>query len=118
MSFADLKRSQKKRMMIMFEITEDDVFAVYAQLKEAYTLVMTTTGALDEGFTIDCPILVGKAHGQILELYVSDGMFVLDVMDEAQSKGTHWHPTDVEGAVCCIAEFMEGKLDCVLTPFG
>ena len=66
----------------MFEITADDVMAVYTQLKDQYSLVMTTTGALDEGFTMDCPILVGKAHGQIIELYECEGLLVLDVMDE------------------------------------
>ena len=104
--------------MIMFGITTEDVSAVYAQLKGKYSLTMTTTGALDEGFTIDCPILVGNAHGQIIELYECDGMFILDVMDEARSKGTHWHPNDVESAVSDIAEFMEGKSDYTLTPFG
>ena len=101
----------------MFEISVEDVLAVYTQLKNRYSLVMTTTGALDEGFTVDCPILVGKAHGQIIELYECDGMFILDVMDEARTKGTHWHPNDVENAVFHIAEFMEGKSDYTLTPF-
>ena len=72
---------------------------------------MTTTGALDEGFTVDCPILVGKAHGQIIELYEDGGDFILDVMDEAQTKGTHWHPNDVDSAIDYVVEFMEGKSD-------
>ena len=78
---------------------------------------MTTTAALDEGFTIDCPIIVGKAHGQIIQLYECDGMFVLDVMDAEQTKGTHWHPNDVEGAVDDIVVFMDGKSDYELYPF-
>ncbi len=102
----------------MFRITVDDVFAVYEQLKDRYELVMTTTIALDEGFTVDCPILVGKAHGQIIELYEHGGDFVLDVMDEAKTKGTHWHPCDVEDAVEDIAKFMEGKSDYDLSPFN
>ena len=44
-------------------------------------------------------------------------MFVLDVMDEAQTKGTHWHPNDVENAVDDIVAFMEGKSDYELYPF-
>lgn len=78
---------------------------------------MTTTDALYEGFTVNCPILVGKAHSQVIELYEDGGDFVLDVMDEAQTKGTHWHPSDVESAVDDIAEFMEGKTDYELYPF-
>ena len=101
----------------MFGITVEDVIAVYEQLKDRYNLVLTTTSALDEGFTVDCPIIVGKAHDQIIELYEDGGDFVLDVMDAKQTKGTHWHPNDVEGAVDDIVEFMEGKSDYKMYPF-
>lgn len=101
----------------MFDITIDDLYAVYAQLKDHYALELTTTDALNEGFTVNCPIIVGKAHGQIIELYEDYGMFVLDVTDEARTKGTHWHPLDTEAAVDDIAEFMEGKSDYELSPF-
>ena len=101
----------------MFGMTEVHVLAVYNQLKDRYPLVLTNTMALDEGFTIDCPILVGKAHGQIIELYLDCEMFVMDVMDAEQTKGTHWHPNDVESAIEYIVDFMEGKADYELTPF-
>ena len=38
-------------------------------------------------------------------------------MDVEQTKGTHWHPNDVEGAVDDIVEFMEGKSDYKMYPF-
>ena len=101
----------------MFSQTDDDVFAVYNRLKDKYPLVMTTAFALDEGYEEDCPVLVGKAHGQIIELYNDYGMFVLDIMDEAQTKGTHGHPINVEYAIRDITEFMEGKDDYELFPF-
>ena len=102
----------------MFCMTDENVLEVYGLLKDRYDLVLTTTAALEEGFTIDCPIIVGKAHGQIIQLY-SDGVeFVLDVMDGAQTQGTHWHPNDVEQAVAYIVEFMEGKDDYPMYPFG
>jgi len=101
----------------MFDITVDDVIEVYDQLKDRYDLILTTTSTLDEGFTIDCPIIVGKAHDQIIHLYEYDGLFVLDVMDAKQTKGTHWHPHNVEGAVDYIVEFMEGKSDYIMSPF-
>ena len=101
----------------MFGITSDDVFAVYTNLKDRYPLLMTTAFALDEGFTVDCPVLVGKAHGQVIELYQDGNMFVLDIMDEAQTKGTHWHPNNVDSAVDHIVQFMEGKSDYELYPF-
>ena len=101
----------------MFAITDKDVLTVYEQLKDKYPLLMTTTSELDEGFTVDCPIIVGKAHGQIIELYEYGGDFILDVMDAEQTKGTHWHPNDVEGAVDYIVEFMDGKSDYEMYPF-
>lgn len=101
----------------MFGITDKDVLTVYEQLKDRFDLFLTTTAALDEGFTIDCPIIVGKAHGQIVELYSDGDMFVLDVMDADHTKGTHWHPDDVEDAVDDIVEFMEGKTDYEMYPF-
>ena len=101
----------------MFGMTEQHVIAVYNQMKDSYPLLLTNTMHLDEGFTIDCPILVGKSHGQIMELYSDGDMFILDVMDEAQTKGTHWHPSDVESAIKYIVEFMDGKSDYEMYPF-
>lgn len=101
----------------MFAITIEDVLSVYEQLKDRYDLVLTTSAALDEGFTADCPVIVGKAHGQIIELYEDGGMFVLDVMDEAQTMGTHWHPNDVDSAIDYFVEFLEGKSDYQMHPF-
>ena len=101
----------------MFCMTDQNVLEVYEQLKDKYDIALTTTSALDEGFTIDCPIIVVKAHGQVLELYSDGTDFVLDVMDIEQTKGTHWHPNDVDSAVERIVEFMEGKSDYELYPF-
>lgn len=101
----------------MFEKASDGLLAVYEHLKDRYDLLLTNTAALDEGFTVDCPILVGRAHGQILELYMDGNLFVLDVMDEAQTKGTHWHPYDETSTIDDIMEFMEGKSDYCLQQF-
>lgn len=101
----------------MFGMTDENVREVYEQLKDRYNLVLTTTAALDEGFTVDCPIIVGKAHGQIIELYSDGDMFILDVMDAEQTKGTHWHPSNVESAAEDIVQFMDGKADYNLSPF-
>lgn len=93
----------------MFDITTNDIIEIYEQLKDRYELILTTTSQLNEGFTVDCPIIVGKAHSQIIELYAYSGDFIMDVMDENQTKGTHWHPIDVENAIEDIIEFMNGK---------
>mgnify|MGYP006342554409 CR=1 FL=1 len=95
----------------------NDIEKVYEQLKDRYDLVLTTTSALNEGFTIDCPILVGQAHEQIIELYEYEGILVMDVMDIAQTMGTHWHPFDIESAVEDIIEFMTGKSDYEMSLF-
>ena len=95
----------------MFEITEKDVLTVYQQLKDRYDLVLTTTAELDDGFTIDVPIIVGKAHEQIIQLYAYEDIFVMDVLNDEKTMCTHWHPCDVDMAVKDIAEFMDGKND-------
>lgn len=102
----------------MFDITTEDLIAVFEALKDKYPLILTTTAALDRGFSGDFPIIVGKAHGQIIELYEYGGDFVLDVMDEAHTMGTHWHPNNVGIAIKDITEFMEGKSDYGLGPFA
>ena len=99
------------------EKTNQDIYNIYEQLKNKYDLILTKTSALDEGFTIDCPIIVGKSHGQIIELYVCDGMFVMDVIDAEKTKGTHWHPYEIDDAIKDIVEFMNGKSDYKLYPF-
>ena len=103
--------------MMLYSNTDDDLKVIYEQLKDRYQLVLTNTAALDEGFTVNCPILIGKAHGQILELYLDCEIFVMDVMDTEQTKGTHWHPNDVASAIDDIAKFMDGKTDYALYPF-
>ena len=97
--------------------TVNELLAVYELLKDRYPVELTNTFAVDDGFTIDCPILVGRAHDQIIWLYDDGCMFVLDVQDAAKTKGTHWHPCDISEAVDSIAEFMEGKSDYELEPF-
>lgn len=93
----------------MFEVTENDVKAVYEQLKDRYVLTLTNTLSEDDGFEMDCAILVGKAHGLVLWLYEYGGDFVLDVLDAECTKGTHWHPQTVKQAVADVADFMENK---------
>lgn len=104
--------------MLFYNNSNEDLKAIYEQLKDRYALTLTNTGALNEGFAVDCPILVGEAHGQIVELYLDGEMFVLDVMDAEQTKGTHWHPNNVESAMKHIVEFMEGKSDYDLYPLS
>ncbi|MBQ8415153.1 MAG: hypothetical protein IJX58_07905 [Clostridia bacterium] len=95
----------------MLDFTDNDILLIYHRLKDKYNLLLTLTSLLDDGFTIDCPIIVGKAHGQIIQLYVCDKMFIMDVLNEEQTMCTHWHPYDVDDAVSDITDFMEGRSD-------
>ena len=100
----------------MFE-TEYDLQMVYDRLKDRYLVELTNSYAVDDGFTVDIPILVCSHHGQILWLYDEGSLLVLDVFDEAQTRGTHWHPLDEQSAIEDITEFMEGRDDYPLQPF-
>ena len=106
------------RDFVISTITMDDVLAVYKQLKDRYDLVLTTTLALNDGFTIDCPVIVGKAHEQIMYLYACEGDFIFDIQNAEQTAGTHGHPLNIEQAIEIITEFMEGKSDYILRPFN
>lgn len=101
----------------MFNMTVNDVVTVYEKLRNKYDLILTTTSALNEGFTVDCPIIVGKAHEQIIKLYEYGGEFVMCEKNISLTKETHWHPNNIEDAICDIVEFMDGKSDYVF-PFN
>ena len=92
-------------------MNEATLFQVYNQLKEKYSIKLTNTVDLNDGFSIDCPIIVAEAHKRILYLYEYGGDFVLDVMNAEKTKGCHWHPFDVESAENDITAFMEGESD-------
>jgi hypothetical protein len=73
----------KRRTFINPQIFgKDHLIYVAVSLLVAFAV----TSKLDEGFTVDCPIIVGKAHEQIIELYEWDGMFVMGVMDVRRPK--------------------------------
>ncbi len=102
----------------MHSITDRDVLYVYEQLKNHSPVVLTTTAAMDTGFTIDCPIIIGYAHEQIMQLYAYENMFIMDVMNADQTMGTHWHPTDCENAIAYFVAFMDGKSAYPMYPLG
>ena len=105
------KTSLKTSLKTFFEVLK--YLKVY-RIHFALSIILT---AVSVALTLYIPILVGNAHEQIIELYSDGDMFVMDVMDQAQTKGTHWHPNDVDSAVEDIVEFMEGKSDYELFPF-
>lgn len=92
----------------MPDITPEDLYRVYDQLKDKYDLTLDNSLLLDPNFTVDCPVLVGRANGLIMWLYEDEGLFIMDVMDATQTKGVHFHPLDVPEALDDIVAFMEG----------
>ena len=96
---------------------EYDLQGIYGALKDRYPVELVNSLELDDGFTIDAPVIVGHHHGQTLWLFDDGAMLVLDVFDDAHAKGTHWHPIDEKCAVEDIAEFMEGRDDYPLIPY-
>lgn len=90
--------------------------ALREQFSDRYDLTLTTSMAVDDGFTINVPLLTGTAHDRIFWLYDDGDMLVFDVMNTEQTAGTHFHP-DEEDAAEEIILFMEGRIDYKLSPY-
>ncbi|MBQ7314778.1 MAG: hypothetical protein IJW83_02060 [Clostridia bacterium] len=85
---------------------------IYEKLKNTYNLTRTNTFSLNDGYTIDVPVIRGTAADRRFDLYKEEDMFVFSVefFDKAgDGKYSHTHPYDVEDAIHCIEAFMSGK---------
>ena len=86
-----------------------DIELIYNQLKDKYDLILTNTLALDDGYTIDVPVIRGKAIDKRFDLYKEDDLFVFSVEffnKVGEEKYTHWHPYDAPSTIKCIEQFM------------
>ena len=93
---------------------------IYEQLKDKYDLLLTNTFALDDGYTIDVPVLRGKSALGRFDLYKEDDdwdefVFTVEFATPKKLKWylpkeryTHWHPQSVEDAINDVIAFMEG----------
>lgn len=79
---------------------------VYDALKDTYPLVLTNTFALEDGFTEDMPVIVGRNRNRSFWLYDYDD-FVFSVEVPGQQYHDHWHPWNVKAAIDDVIEFME-----------
>ena len=84
-----------------------DLKYIYDHLCSRYPLTYTNTFSLDDGFTIDTPIIVGKANGRTCWLYDDGDDFVFSVEAPGQPHHDHWHPQSAEEAIQHIIAFME-----------
>ena len=88
---------------------------IYHQRKEKFDLTLTTTAALDDGYTIDVPVIRGIGSDRRFDLYKEnerDSVYVFSVevfFKNGQDRYSHGHPYDAEDALRYIDEFMSGK---------
>lgn len=93
----------------------NEIQRIYDRLKDIYPLTLTTTLALNDGYTIDVPVIRGTAEGGRFDLYKEDedsGLFVFSVEfygKDDDDKYTHGHPYDADEAVKYIEDFMEER---------
>jgi hypothetical protein len=103
-------------------MVNNDLEFIYEQLKDKYDLLLTNTFALDDGYTIDVPVLRGKSVLGRFDLYKEDedcDEFVFTV-EYAKPKKTLWcptgekythrHPQTKEQALNDVIAFMEGTM--------
>lgn len=90
-------------------MANSSIARIYEHLRSQYPLTLTTTLAVDDGFTIDAPILVGRGSSRSFWLYDDGGDFVFSVEVPGQPWRDHWHPQTIKEAVQAVVDFMEGR---------
>ncbi len=85
---------------------------IYEKLKSKHDLTLTNTFALNEGYTIDVPVIRGKSDDGRFDLYKEGDMFVFSVEfynKTGEEKYSHGHPYNVNDAIKYIEKFMSGN---------
>lgn len=103
----------------------NDIEFIYNQLKDKYELFYTNSFALNDGFSIDIPIICGESVLGKFYLYVDkdtmephDCEFVFSVVykkrtllsKKLKEHYTHWHLVSIDEAISNIEKFMTGEL--------
>ena len=90
-----------------------DLTLIFEKLKNIYCLTLTTTAALNDGYTIDVPVIRGIGADRRFDLYKEDDCLFVFSMEFFQKNDedqySHVHPYDVESAITLINEFMQEK---------
>jgi len=87
----------------------DEIKTIYDRLKAKYPLILTTTAALDCGYTIDVPVIRGSTADRQFDLYRHNGLYVFSITfsrGTEDSRHTHIHPLSGDDAIRSIEEFM------------
>ena len=72
-------------------------------------MILTNTFALDDGYTIDVPVIRGTSANGRFDLYKDGDLFVFSVAffdKTGEEKYSHTHPYDVADAIQHIEDFM------------
>ena len=89
-----------------------DLKLIYDKLKDKYDLTLTNTFALNDGYTIDVPVIRGVGVNGRFDLYYDGVMLVfsIDYFDKEENDNfSHGHPYDLQDAMDYIEKFMNGK---------
>lgn len=85
----------------------DEIKTIYDRLKAKYPLILTTTAALDCGYSVDVPVIRGIAKDCQFDLYLCENQLVFSVEvfgKTGTDRYTHRHPLDAEDAICMIEQ--------------
>lgn len=87
-----------------------DLDFIYHQLKEKYSVELTSGPQLAAGFGWDVPVLTGAGPLGRFYLYDEGIQCTLDYDTEEGPSGIHWHPQDTAEALHSVAAFIEGTI--------
>lgn len=90
--------------------TDDDLKAVYEQLKDRYELTLTNALSLNAGFDWDMQVLTGESSLGRFYLCDNGANLVFDYDTDEGISGAHWHPESIEDAIKYVIHFMEGRI--------
>lgn len=85
---------------------------IYEKMKNKYDLVLTNTFALNDGYTIDVPVIRGFSSDRRFDLYKEEDLFVFSVEflnNSGDEKYSHAHPYDANNAIDYIEKFMSKR---------
>lgn len=88
---------------------DTDLKDIYKALSSEYDLILTTTSSLEDGYTIDVPVIRGKRNDARFDLYKDEELFVFSIEyydKTGMEKYTHFHPMCIEDAINDVKNFM------------
>lgn len=94
----------------MFDITTDDLKAIYEHLRNRYPISLTSSFSMGFKSNIDFPILHGQSDLGRFNLFFDDVSFAFYAMRDDGEVFAHWHLQTLIEAEKTVADFMEGRM--------